>query len=179
MIYWTDFEASTSAALALVNNIDLKVITPTGDTLLPWVLNSAPNAAAITSPAVKGIDNLNNMEQVQIDTVSAGTYTLLINGKTIPQGPQKYYIVWETRDDVIEVTYPSGGEGLVPGTTETIRWDAFGNTGSTVVEYSLNNGTTWTAITVANGMARYADWTVPGAATGLSLIHISEPTRPY
>ena len=177
MIYWTDFEASTSAALALVNNIDLKVITPTGDTLLPWVLNSAPNAAAITSPAVKGIDNLNNMEQVQIDTVSAGTYTLLINGKTIPQGPQKYYIVWETRDDVIEVTYPSGGEGLVPGTTETIRWDAFGNTGSTVVEYSLNNGTTWTAITVANGMARYADWTVPGAATGDALVRVRKGTR--
>ena len=51
------------------------------------------------------------MEQVQIDTVSAGTYTLLVNGKTIPQGPQKYFIVWESRDDAIEVTYPSGGEG--------------------------------------------------------------------
>lgn len=179
MIYWTDYEASTIAAQALVNNIDLKVVTPTGDTLLPWVLNPTPNlnAVFITSPATKGIDSLNNMEQVQIDTVSAGTYTLLVNGKTIPQGPQKYFIVWESRDDAIEVTYPSGGEGLVPGTTETIRWDAFGNTGTTILEYSLNNGTTWIGITTTNGAARSFDWNVPGAATGDALVRVRKGTR--
>ena len=177
MVYWTDFEATTNAAQALVNNIDLKVVTPGGDTLLPWILNPAPNAAAITSPATKGIDNLNNMEQVQVDTVNAGTYTILVNGKTIPQGPQKYYILWETRDDAIEVTYPSGGEGLVPGSSETIRWDAFGNSGTTIVEYSLNNGSTWNPITVTNGAARSADWNVPGAATGDALVRITKGTR--
>jgi len=177
MIYWTDFEASTTAAQALVNNIDLKVVTPTGDTLLPWILNPAPNAASLTSPATKGIDDLNNMEQVQIDTVSAGTYTLLINGKTIPQGPQKYFIVWETRDDAIEVTYPSGGEGLVPGASETVRWDAIGNSGTSIVEYSLNNGTTWNSISVTNGAARSVDWSVPGAATGDALVRVTKGTR--
>ena len=177
MIYWTDYEASTVAAQALVNNLDLKVVTPNGDTLLPWILNSSPNAAAITSPATKGIDNLNNMEQVQVDTVNAGTYTILVNGKTIPQGPQKYFIVWETRDDAIEVTFPSGGEGLVPGTNETVRWDAFGNSGTTIVEYSLNNGSTWNSITVTNGAARSADWNVPGAATGDALVRVRKGTR--
>lgn len=177
MLYWTDFEASTNAAQALVNNLDLKVVTPSGDTLLPWVLNPAPNAAAITSPATKGVDDLNNMEQVQIDTVSAGTYTVLVNGKTIPQGPQKYFIVWETRDDAIEVTYPRGGEGLVPGTSETIRWDAIGNSGTTIVEYSLNNGATWNPITVTNGAARSADWNVPGAATGDALVRVTKGSR--
>ena len=117
------------------------------------------------------------MEQVQVDTVTAGTYTLLVDGKTIPQGPQKYFIVWETRDDVIEVTYPSGGEGLVPGTTETIRWDATGNTGTTTIEYSLNNGTTWVGITTTNGTTRSFDWTVPGAATGDALIRVTKGTR--
>ncbi|MDB9963730.1 S8 family serine peptidase [Vicingaceae bacterium] len=177
MIYWTDYEALTTAAQALVNNMDLKVVSPTGDTLLPWVLNPAPNAAAITSPATKGIDNLNNMEQVQIDTVNAGVYTLLVNGKTIPQGPQKYFIVWETKDDAIEVTFPSGGEGFVPGTSETIRWDAFGNTGTTTVEYSLNNGATWIGITTTNGAARSFDWNVPGAATGDALVRVRKGSR--
>ena len=71
----------------------------------------------------------------------------------------------KAEDDAIEVTYPSGGEGLVPGTTETIRWDAFGNTGTTILEYSLNNGTTWIGITTTKGAARSFDWNVPGAAT--------------
>ena len=174
MLYWTDFEAAANASQALVNNLDLTVVTPNGDTLLPWLLNSTATAAAITSPATKGIDDLNNMEQVQIDTVGAGTYTVLIKGKTVPQGPQKYYIVWETRNDSILVTYPRGGEGLVPGSSETIRWDAIGNNGNTVVEYSFNNGTTWNLISTTGGSARSLDWLVPGAATGDALVRVTK-----
>lgn len=177
MIYWTDFEASTTASQALVNNLDLKVVTPTGDTILPWILDPTPNVTAITSPATKGIDDLNNMEQVQIDTVSAGTYTILIDGKTVPQGPQNYHILWETKDDSILVTYPMGGESMVPGTSETIRWDATGNTGTTLVEYSLDNGATWITITTTSGDARSTDWNVIGAATGDALIRVTKGSR--
>ena len=52
-------------------------------------------------------------------------------------------MLWETKDNSIEVTYPSGGEPFVPGETETIRWDAAGNTGTFSVQYSLDSGQTW------------------------------------
>ena len=161
MIYWTDYEAATSAATALVNDIDLRVVTPANDTILPWVLDSRPNVTSLTSLATRGNDDLNNVEQVSIDTVNTGNYTLLVRGTNIPQGPQKFFIVWETRDDDIEITYPNGGEAFVPGETETIRWDASGSNGSFLVAYSTDSGSTWTNISVAGSSSRYRDWPVP------------------
>lgn len=174
MVYWTDYEASTSAAKDLVNDIDIQVITPNGDTILPWVLDHTPNATALSSNAVKGVDHRNNMEQVSIDAAAAGTYTVLVNGFAIPQGPQKYYLSWETRPDEIEVTYPSGGEGFVPGETETIRWDAYGNSGTFNIDFSADSGATWTSIaTNVQGSARYRNWAVPSSVTGKGMIRVT------
>lgn len=173
MIYWTDYEASTAASQALVNNLDLKVVTPSGDTILPWILDPTPNAINLNTPATRGIDNLNNMEQVLIDTVSAGTYTLLVNGKTVPQGPQKYFVLWETRSNDIEVTYPSGGESFTPRTIETIRWDAINSSGSVTVEYSLDNGTNWILIGSNSASFKYRDWFVPDTVSGNVLIRVT------
>ncbi|QYS88112.1 hypothetical protein [Flavobacterium davisii] len=51
----------------MVNNLDLKVLR-NGQIYLPWVLNpSMPN-----NPATKGIDDLNNIEQVTIDNPEPG-----------------------------------------------------------------------------------------------------------
>ncbi|MBL4706866.1 MAG: T9SS type A sorting domain-containing protein [Flavobacteriales bacterium] len=173
MIYWTDFEASTVVSQALVNNLDLKVVTPAGDTVLPWLLDPTPNSVNLSLPAVRGIDNLNNMEQVLIDTVTAGTYTLLVNGKTIPQGPQKYFILWETREDNIEITHPVGRESFTPGTVETIRWDAI-SSGNTTIEYSLDNGVNWNLIGVnTNSSLKYRDWFVPDTISGNALIRVT------
>lgn len=161
MIYWTDYEAATSAATALVNDIDLRVVSPGNDTILPWILDDTPNTASLSSNATRGNDDLNNVEQVSIDTVNSGNYTLLVSGTNIPQGPQKFIIVWETRDDGVEITYPNGGEAFVPGETETIRWDASGTNGSFLIAYSTDSGSTWTNISVAGSSSRYRDWLVP------------------
>lgn len=174
MVYWTDYEASTVAARALVNNLDFKVVTPAGDTVLPWVLDPTPTPALLNSNATRGLDDLNNMEQVSIDSVAQGNYTLIVEGTTVPQGPQKYYIVWETRRDEIEVTYPHGSEAFTPGTTETIRWDAVGNSGATIIEYSTDNGSTWNSVAVTNGAARSRDWIVPSTITGDALIRVTK-----
>lgn len=161
MVYWTDYEAATAAATALVNDIDLRVVTPGNDTIQPWVLDERPNNASLSSNATRGNDDLNNVEQVTIDTVNTGNYTLLVSGTNIPQGPQKFFVVWETRDDDVRITYPNGGEAFVPGETETILWDASGNNGSFLVAYSTDSGSTWTNINIAGSTARHRDWVVP------------------
>ncbi len=173
MVYWTDFEATANASRALINDIDMQLITPLNDTINPWVLNTAPNATALNSPATRGVDNLNNVEQVTIDTVPSGNYTVLINGKAIPNGPQQYFILWENVKNEIEVTYPHGGEAFVPGETETIRWDAYGNTGNFLLEYSTDNGLTWSNIGNVGGTARYYDWRVPSVTSGDVLVRVS------
>jgi len=170
MVYWTDYEGATSAAPALVNDINMQVVDPSVTAFDPWVLNPAiPN-----SVAVRAIDNLNNVEQVTIDNPTAGSYTINIDGATIPQGPQKYFVVYEFIQDEVVLTYPIGGEGLNPGNTETIRWDSYGVNGSFQLEYSTDNGGTWNnIITSVNATRRYFNWNVPNTVSGEVLVRVS------
>ncbi|MDG1476395.1 MAG: T9SS type A sorting domain-containing protein, partial [Vicingaceae bacterium] len=170
MVYWADFEGAASAAPALVNNINMQVVDPALATFDPWVLNPASQNLI----AVRGVDNLNNMEQVTIDNPSAGSYTINIDGATIPQGPQDYYVVYEFIQNEVVLTYPIGGEGLNPGSIETIRWDSYGNSGTFSVEYSENNGVTWNLISSSvSSTNRYLNWTVPNIVSGEALVRVT------
>ncbi|WCL82336.1 S8 family serine peptidase [Saprospira sp. CCB-QB6] len=178
MIYWHDKEASTSSTLALVNNLDLSVNDPSNTTHFPWILDPAPLASTLALPATKGVDTLNNVEQVAIDNPSAGTYTINVAGTSVPFGPQNYYIVYEFLTDEIMLTYPVGGEGLIPGTQDRIHWDAYGTTNSFNIEYSADNGNAWSTVqTNVAGSARFIDWTVPATVTGQGLIRITRGTN--
>jgi PKD repeat protein len=174
MLYWHDKEASTSAATALVNNLDLTVTDPSAVNHLPWILDPTANATTLGNPATKGVDNLNNVEQVAIDNPAAGTYTVNIAAPTVPFGPQTYYLVYEFLTDDVMVTFPVGGEGLIPGATDRIHWDAWGTSGTFNVEVSTDNGNSWT--TVQSGVAadeRFISWTVPSTITGQARVRVT------
>jgi hypothetical protein len=178
MVYWPDQPATAGAAKAIINNLNMTVVTPASTTVFPWVLNSAPNATTLNQNAVQGIDSLNNMEQVTITSPAPGNYTVNISGASVPQGPQKYYVVYEYVVNNITLIYPSGGESLVPAVQETIRWDAYGNSGTFTVEYSTNNGGSWT--TIASGIAatqRYFNWAPPSVVTGQALVRVTRGTQ--
>lgn len=173
MVYWADKAGAANATRALVNNLDLRLISPTNQVSLPWVLNPTPTVAALSSPAVPGIDSLNNVEQVTLTNPNEGNYNIRIHGTAVPFGPQRYWIVYEWYTEQIVVTYPMGGEGFVPGETELIRWDATGVTGTYTVQFSTNNGSTWT--TIASNLAnnvRHLAWTVPNNITGQARIRV-------
>ena len=158
MTYWHDREGVASANPSLVNNLNTNCKAPNGVSYTPFIL-SAANPAAV---AVSGIDNLNNSEQITINTPAAGIYTVYINGAAVPQGPQKYTITWDfVTDDGVTLTYPIGGERFAPSTTEVIRWDAPTNVGNFALDYALNNGA-W--VTISNAIAanqRHFSWSVP------------------
>lgn len=174
MIYWTDWEASVNTNWALVNNLDMTVADPDAQVWHPWVLSHYPHHDSLNKPATRGIDNRNNVEQVTLDFPQAGEYTLSVTGTAVPQGPQSYYVVYEYIMDEVVLTYPFGGEQLVPGEDELIRWDAIGNEGEFAIEYSLDNGETWILHKdEIPGDARYYGWTVPSAMTGEAWMRIS------
>ncbi|MBK9338654.1 MAG: S8 family serine peptidase [Lewinellaceae bacterium] len=167
MLYWSDPPASTGVARALVNDLDLEVVGPDGSTVyLPWKLDPTPDPVILNTPAGKGRDSLNNMEQVAINDPLPGTYTVRVRGHEVPLGPQPYFIVWEFYDDGLKLTYPAGGEGLVPGEVCRIHWDAFGNTDNFTLQYSPDNGALWAQIGTATGEKRMFDWTVPNTVNG-------------
>ena len=159
LTHWTDYEGSVLAGRALVNDLDALLITPLGDTLRPWVLDPRPNLITIDQPAVRGRDSLNNAELITLDAPAAGTYSVVVRGHGVAQGPQGFVVVWELLRDSVVVTYPLGGESFAPADAEIIRWDAVGTTGTFEVEVSADAGTTWQAIgSNIAGAARQFAW---------------------
>lgn len=173
MLYWTDYEAVTNAAKAIVNDLNFTVTTPANATFLPWVLNLYPHADSLNKLATRGVDSLNNVEQITIANPAAGNYTLSVNGHLVPQGPQKYWIVYEFLYDELTLTYPIGKEHFVTGEKEIIRWDNYGGNTTISLDYSTNNGTTWNSIvsSLPNGQTQY-EWTVPSAMTGEAMVRV-------
>ena len=174
MLYWADTAAATNAAVALVNDLDLTVAGPSAVLHRPLILNPSP--ATINNVAVEGIDRVNNIEQVVIENPVAGTYTININGFTVPFGSQEYIISYEIVQASVTVEYPFGGEKLVPGETENIRWSAYGNEGDNfTIEYSADNGSNW--VTINNNVAsadRKFSWPIPlGLITNQALVRVS------
>lgn len=172
MTYWTDYRGSTSASVALVNDINMEVTDPNAITHLPWLLDPTPNASALNTPATTGVDDLNNMEQVSITDPASGSYTVTINGSAIPQGPQDYYVVYSFIMDDVVLTYPIGGEGVVPG-GNIIRWDASEGTTDFTLEYTTDNGANWNNIGTANADRRYFSWNTPNVVTGQAKVRVS------
>ncbi|PKP00919.1 MAG: hypothetical protein CVU11_16775, partial [Bacteroidetes bacterium HGW-Bacteroidetes-6] len=73
----------------------------------------------------------------------------------------------------ITVTSPNGGEVLPGCTVKTITWNSSGTTNYYSIDYSTDNGTTWTSITsFYNTVSGSYNWTVPNTSSGTCLIRI-------
>ena len=170
MLAWSDKEAAIMASKALVNDLDLYVITPINDTIRPWVLDTMNRA----SLAIRGIDSVNNIEQVTIDAPIQGYYKIYVKGRSIPFGPQVYAYTYERVAKAITVVFPNGGELLTPSKTYVIKWDANGVSSTCNIEYTLNNGATWSTMVsgIATSLKNYS-WGAPNTATSLARIRIT------
>jgi hypothetical protein len=173
MVYWTDPAGPSGATKALINDIDMTVNNG-GSIEFPYILSvSESNTAVLNSPATKGVDHLNNMEQVVIDNPSSNL-TVNLSGFSIPTGSQSYYITYEIIKDDITVTFPNGGDRLSTGKNYTIRWDALDNFGTFDIDFSADNGKSWNSVaTGISGADRFlTDWS-PNSNTNQGLIRVS------
>ncbi|MFT4061798.1 MAG: S8 family serine peptidase [Edaphocola sp.] len=160
MLYWNDDAASPSSTTQLINDLDLTVVNTSNTTLLPLVPNPATNQVANAATATT--DHLNNVEQVTIDNPTAGTYTIKVNGYNVPQTSQAYTISYSLIPEGVRMKYPFGGEALPSGNDIYIYWDATANSNTFTLQYSTDNGSTWTTISsnIADTVRAYV-WTPP------------------
>ncbi|MBK9328147.1 MAG: S8 family serine peptidase [Sphingobacteriales bacterium] len=133
---WTDKEGSPIASKALVNDLDLKLVTPAGDTVLPWLLNPMQ----YKNTATRGVDNLNNIEQVTVSFPQAGTYQIVVKGSNVPFGPQDYSVTYAFQKREIEITHPNGGEFLDAGSSSVIKWIRNGIDSLCKIQFSSDSG---------------------------------------
>jgi len=86
---WDDFAAEPISSVQLVNDLDLTVISPTGQEYHPFILDPQ-NPARI---ATTGADHLNNQEQIIIPDPQVGDWTVRLTATALPYPGQRYSIV--------------------------------------------------------------------------------------
>jgi len=77
---------------------------------------------------------------------------------------------------VLVVTAPNGGENLAVGSVYRIAWTTVGTVDNVKIEYSTDNGTSWTELTASTLNEGSYDWPVPDAVSGNCLVRVSDPS---
>lgn len=185
MLNWNDMTPSFTSSNLLVNNLDLMLVTPNG-TLKPWVLD--PNNPS--NLAVSGVDTINSEEQITMDTMPAGNYTIMVIGTNVPFGPQKFALTWEAETTNIKLTSPLGGESFAPlrpgldaganfyeyNNEMSINWTSAGTTANTDIYFSADNGGSWSQIGSVTADKRDFYWEIPDTISDQCLIRVSDGT---
>ena len=123
-VVWTDYPSTDAAAVNLVNDIDLTVTAPGGGT--EYLGNVFSGGWSLAGGSA---DNLNNVENVYVQSAAAGTWTVEVSGTNIPQGPQPFAIVIHGAmfSDATPPVWPGGAQLSqtdATGTTVTVDWSA-------------------------------------------------------
>lgn len=75
----------------------------------------------------------------------------------------------------LKITSPNGSEDWDVGSEQTIVWDNYcGFDGNVDIEYSTNNGTTWSSIASNTANNGWYDWIIPNIPSTQCLIRIKE-----
>jgi hypothetical protein len=75
----------------------------------------------------------------------------------------------------LKITSPNGGENWTVGSDQTIEWDNYCDFhGNVDIQYSTNNGSTWSNIILNTANKGWFPWTVPNKPSTQCLIRIKE-----
>jgi hypothetical protein len=74
----------------------------------------------------------------------------------------------------LEVTSPSPGQTWYSSSVQNITWNSVGNVANVKLEYSIDNGNSWTVIVAATANDGSESWTVPLIQSSSARIRISD-----
>jgi len=173
---WTDVEGSTAAADALVNDLDVRLISPDSNTVYcPYVMPFAADGSSPTNPAVTGTNQWDNIEQIDVAAPSSGVWTVEVKGALIPSGPQEYAVFFSAGNlDVPQIQCSASEIQLSASTGQTANASmVVSNSGLANLVFTLSddNGTagyTWKDSDTSGGPA-YSWIDISGSGSAVSL----------
>jgi len=74
----------------------------------------------------------------------------------------------------LTLTAPNGGETWTGGSSQTITWTSGGAIANVKLEYSTNNGSSWTTIVSSTANDGSHTWSVPDVQTSSALVRVSD-----
>ncbi|WP_426058670.1 S8 family serine peptidase [Hymenobacter sp. B1770] len=179
-LVWNDPEAPANAARALVNDLDLEMVSrSTGQRWRPWVLSSFAHADSLALPARRRPDHLNNIEQITLAVPAAGVYELRVRGFGVTQGPQSFSLAYEVNAPDLEWVSPQNTGNVRPGAASTLRWYWSGPATMARLEYRPIGQTQWRLVDAAVPLVpnRFA-WGTPDT-TALAQLRLVAGNRAF
>ena len=176
---WIDPPATDTTGNLLVHDLDLKLITPTGDTILPWTI---PFSDRSDLSARRSRDTLNNVEVISFSGLSAGTYQVLVSGNMPDGGSQDFSLAYGvTAKERFQWTYPLASDP-VPFTGEPftyVQWDT-DQTGVASLEAKLPGSSDWTVLSDSTSLedGRWR-WEIPVSLHGLAQLRLRTATASF
>lgn len=77
-----------------------------------------------------------------------------------------------TTDEMFWILYPNGGESILPGIADTIRWNHFGSADKVKLSLSRDNGSSWEILTDSADNLEYYPYVFSGPLSDRCLIKI-------
>lgn len=162
MLVWPDAAAAVNANPAIVNNLNLLVKDPPATTSYnPWVLDHTANPTNLDLPATRQVDALNTIEQVTVDNPASGSWTIEVNGASVPSGPQTYYITYEFLMDELHLGFPLKDVRFESGENYRIKWDSYGVSGTFDLDYQIDGGSWVNIVSGYDAASRSYNWEAP------------------
>lgn len=122
MLSWIDPPSNPDTQKALIHNLDLKLEDPSGNLIYPWVLSPFADADSLVKPANRGIDTLNNQEQVTLNNPIPGKYKMIVNSPSL-MGFQDFALTWYMEKDSLYWTFPVKGDKMERNKEIILRWN--------------------------------------------------------
>ena len=158
---WNDPAATANSLPTLVNDLNLRVVDPNGNTILPWVLDHRPAALTSNQTATRGRDSLNNLEPVSITLPTAGLYSIEISAAALTTSVQPFAVAWQLDIlDQFRITYPTKADILTPGRQHRLRWETYSNETGSLFYRSANAEWKLISNAIQPGLSNYP-WSVP------------------
>jgi len=165
---WDDAPGSPLLSPSLVNDLDLRVFSPTNDEHFPWTLDPEDPA----EPAQRtGPDRLNNVEQVRIANPAPGRWRVEVRGYAVPVGPQPFALSASPDLTALSIELVNGApESIEPGAPTTLRARvrAVGDTlvGVPALKYRISPGAFLSVAMTPDGEGLWAAELAPSPCLG-------------
>jgi len=133
---WMDVPGNPAVAKALVNDLDLELVSPSGTTFFPFSLSAASPEAVATATGANTVDTV---EQTVVTTPENGAWTLRVKGTNVAVGPQPYALAISGGTfnlDVVPLISASPNSGAAP---LAVSFSATGSSG-TILSYTWDFG---------------------------------------
>ena len=179
---WPEYDSYLSGHLYILNYKGEqlhKIALPYGNSAFTPAVPDVSKAnfdGGLAAPTVADIDD-DGQPEILVGMAFAGVAVYDLPGVTMgaapwPTGRHDYArTAWDGFGS-FEVTSPNGGETVDGGFVTTVTWSSIGISDNVKIEYSTNNGSSWSTITADTTNDGSYAWEAPQTTAGNCLIRV-------